>query len=638
MRKLTKANGTPEKTTLGTRLPWMLLWVAPPLLFTEDLFRRDHHDIKELSIAALLVAILARFAWHIRTAPRLTLPGLATCLLGSSLLTSAMLSEYSSEALFRTCLDLIMLGFAWWWVTRKNDAGHWRFMVGLIIGVTTLLALKGLLNVASPPSQRKYFEPIGHWYYWSQYLIGAIPIMALHPKTLTVSWRSLAFTAVPFLLLILLGRRMPLAALLAGAGCATMLFAWRNRKWAAEDQEREPLPGRRLAIAGAIVAVVCTGAAFLGQGQESIAARVGSTFESLTSGDMRGINTTRMPLYRYAPEAIARQPQGYGRGSYPLQFFDLNFRNVEAPWTPNEIPSYHPYNSVLHLAIEGGWLAALAVLFLYGWVLWRLLQELCRGNPREHSLGFVLLVGLIAYGIDSLTFSAIEFPLTRLLLVFYLASAVAWIYRSADPQPDRTSGATLWRFGTLGLVAMCVVGVCVYFYSNYQGERGREALQEKRYDKAFESVQTAARLNPAARTHRLRGMAILSAQGKSDAAIQFAQEYLDKHPHDALLRIEQAKVIFQRDNRERPNPPVTAGLIAGLEKALEYWPAAPDALENLGVIHERAGNPESARRVYETFFEYYPNRWDCPPNHRPRYDSIRERLDALETAKEPKSP
>lgn len=611
---------------------WTALWIVGPLAHVNGLFRRNSHDIKELLLAGLMLGLIAPLAWKGPWPRARTLPGILLLAFVSSLFVSTLTSQYQAEAFFKTILDLILIAWGLWWLMQPDRDRLFGFAVTTLFGVTLLVCLIGSRALLGEESgQNSTIWPIGHRYYWAEFLMAAIPLLLLHPFRRRFWWPSLIVVLPALGVLVLLGRRMPLVGLLLGGSVAALLFGWqwfrRESDAAARKKALTPV------IAGAAgVFLIVLGFAFQGDDPTRLAPRLEKALDAFREGDFRRIDRVRMPVYRSVPAAIASQPLGYGRGSYPLQFFELTTEQSVPPWTPKEIPSYHPYNTFFHLAVEGGVLAALAFLVFFLWLIVGLVRRLTSGGaserPTDDAMGYVLLAGLIAFGVDSLTFSSFEFPLTRLMMCFYLMCTVTWIHASRttpsasdrnQPGETRRPHSRFNRYNGLVMIVVCAGGLVPYYLANGFRESAGRALNQATPEAGLSSIRRALSLNPAPRHFVLTAMQLHVANEELDEAIALLEKYLDQHPHDALVRVELAKAYAQRGDESS-----LAAHKSQLERTLEYWPASPYALERLGDLARKAGDMQRAAKLYQTFFDFYPSIKDTKAKD--RYEKISDKL------------
>lgn len=605
---------------------WAALWFAIPLAHS-NIFVRPYQGIKELVSAILMLALVVitpgRRAWP----ARITGPGWVVLALVASLLVSALGSDYKSEAFARTCLDLILIAWGLWWFLQPDRPLLTTIMIVTLVIVTAVTSVSGFRSILEHSTLSR-FDPIGHRYYWAEYLVGVLPILMLHPRTLRPWWPALAVTLPGLALLIMLGRRMPILGLIVGLGLAGLVFAWtRYQRFEPGSVERR----RFLLRFGALVGAVALFGGLVALGNRSpagLTARLAKVTAELREGDLREIDDTRVPLYEAAPGAILARPLGYGRGSYPLGYFSIVGQHAREPWSPREVPSYHPYNAFLHLAIEGGLAAGIAGVALFVWVTVGVLRRLLGKAGGSEYYGLALLAGLVALGCDSLTFSAIEFPLTRLLLVFYVASAAAWI-REARAEVKKGSvrdvGGRLtqrvWVGLRITLALAAALTLSPYYYANHKAEVADSASKLGATEAGIQAAETAIRWNPSRRGSVLVALKLHANNGQLARGIAIVEAYIARHPDDAIVRIELAKAYFQRSPSDR------SAHVAELEKALEWWPASFYALERLGDLAREAGEWARAESYYAAYFTHYPTMQDLPLEERARFDKVKAKLD-----------
>ncbi|MGE3164481.1 MAG: O-antigen ligase family protein [Planctomycetota bacterium] len=616
---------------------WIALWFAIPLAHS-GFFGRPYHDLKELLAGAVMLALVVLTPGRLWPT-RIVGPGWLIVALVASLAVSAVGSEYRVEALARTSLDLILIAWGLWWCAQPNRPQLMTLTLVTLAIITAVICVSGFRS-ALENSTLSRFDPLGHRYYWAEFLMGVVPLLVLHPQRLRPWWPALAVVMPALGMLLVLGRRMPIAGLLAGLGFAGLVYwATRYRQSARGSAERRTLLLRAAAVAGGIILIggVVT---LSSHDPNGLVARLGHAYQALRSGEPNQLAKVRLPLYEAAPAAIAARPTGYGRGSYPLAYFAVVGQHAREPWAPTEIPSYHPYNTFLHLTLEGGWVAGLAWLALWVGAIAGLLRRLLGSGGRGEFYGLALLAGMVAFTCDSLTFSTIEFPLTRMLSTFYLAAAWAWIRETprggrepaASPAGSagiRTLTPRAWAVARVALAIGAISTLVPYYFANHASKVAESALRLGRESVGLAPIESALRWNPSRRGQVLTALRLFAGTGQLSQGIEHVEAYLALHPHDALVRVEFAKALFQRDGE--------SGLPAHraeLARVLEYWPGCQYALERLGDLAIANGDLEAAARYYATYFTHYPTSKRAPLADRERYDILRKKLDRCRGALE----
>lgn len=556
---------TRSKTNALEWCLWVAVWTLPVFLhsaFFASLgtwaqyfsFDRTHFDIKDLVLALALIVLLVPLALHGPWPRRFSPLGVLVLVFCASELFAVTRSEYPTQALYRTAFDVLLIAWCWWWWARPDREALLRVLCGLAFGLTALLCLVAFVASWREAPGEMTYNPVGHRYYWAELFIGLAPLACLHPKRL-VLWRNGVLLMLPLgALLIVLGRRIPVVGLaLAGAAVGAVILFRQYRASAVR------IPKKKILIGAAAVLLVFVVGYVVEQAVEpevlrgpapGFVSRVLDSFRILASGDLHELDLVRGPMYVQGTKAVFREPLGYGRGTFSLQFFDIAFTDHDPEHPPLEIPSFHPFNTFLHIAVEGGVLAGLVLLVIWGWTLLRLLRRLVTGDRPEH-LGYALFAGMVAFSFDSLTFSSIDYPTTRIVWVFYLIATWVWLEGEAtEKTPTKPTPAVTWawRVGGFGfLIVMAFLTGRHYLANNYavraEAMTHPALLRQLRDDtarremlaKANELIDTALASNPDPYEHHLTAANVARNRGDLGGAKTILNDYIEEHPYQVRV-------------------------------------------------------------------------------------------------------
>ena len=426
------------------------------------------------------------------------------------------------------------------WSFSRLEEREWMALISWSVILAAAIVLFNALAGVSEYGWRHslIIIPIGHSSYYGDFMALHAPLAFLlvwqHRRSRFLSLFSLC------LLLILWGvwnanaRSSLVGLLVAFIFCLSVLLAMGSLRW-------------KKAVF-VFLLLISLGVTFykledygIGKGQRLI--RRFATFTSIQSeDDLNRVSSNRWFAWKSSWRMIEVHPlKGFGLGSFRFFYPEYSLQK------PSSFRWYmHPHNELLHQWVETGWMGLLIFLSL-GFVFFQKGFRASRQEGKKHQLEVIMILsGLVMVFVSWQFNTSYLFPLTRLLVAFYLGRILS--LSSDENNLCRVSSKWSLCLGVLACLAMILLGA--HHVSLYMTEKMNETPfpeeQESWADRAYH-------LAPGAFDPLNAYVSILLSQGHLEEALPAVESLHKNYPFVpvALFQTAMARMMSGQESEAR---------------------------------------------------------------------------------------
>ncbi|HWM64120.1 MAG TPA: O-antigen ligase family protein [Solirubrobacterales bacterium] len=332
--------------------------------------------------------------------------------------------------------------------------------------------------------------------------------------------------------------------LLAGIGVALLLFAGLRRLESRQgartgrvlDLSRNPVVLKRLALAGAVVALV--GAVAIGSRASDEFSRADVQFPDDPAHRFVDLSSAnRSDFWSVAVDSFADHPvDGLGAGSYEFAWEEQ--RSAEQA-------VHNAHSLYLEAFSELGLIGGVLVLVLVGTLLWTGFSAWRAARGRQRDLCAVLLAVMLAFAVGA----ALDWfwELAGLGAVFFLAAGAAVAARCRQLAPasgDEENDGRGFRLAVVGLAAAWLSAIALVgpLLVERELEASNNAAAEGEIANAIEHADTARSIEPWAASPYVQLGLLAELQGDYPAAAERFTQAIDREDRNWQLYYLRSRV------------------------------------------------------------------------------------------------